>query len=122
MRRGSSALSANRCGTLAAVGDRVRWLRYLSVPLLMLASCIVSPQPSPPNITVDDGLIDSDSQATDMTDGPRIIGAAGTVDPAAGVVVVTNLDEDFPPRVEPVRDDGGFDIVAQGGLLSEYRL
>lgn len=99
----------------------MRWLRYISIPLLGLASCVVSPQPSPPNITVDEDRIDTDSSTSDMVDGPRITGGPGAIDPAEGVVVVTNLDEELPPRSEPVAADGSFDIIAEG-LSTEYRL
>lgn len=95
-----------------------RWLALVLLAALALGGCVVSPQPSPPNLHPEGVTLRDPS--SDVIDGIRLIGEPGTVDPAEGVVVATSLDADVPPIVEPVRDDGSFQIVVGGS--GEHRL
>ena len=97
---GSAALAFDPRGTLAAQGECVRWLRYLSIPLLLLASCVVSPQPSPlTNFTTDDAALrDALSQIVERgrvpQDGQQLAESFRCPPPRRVLVVEFNLAHD----------------------------
>jgi hypothetical protein len=98
-----------------------RSLRLSCAVLAFLASCVASPQPSPPNLAPQ--AVSATASNADIVDGVRMAGAPGAVDPAEGVIVGTNLDDaSRAPVAEPVRADGSFDIVVPGSLTGELRL
>lgn len=99
--------------------DRFRCL-VCCLALLGSWGCIASPQPSPPNLSPEG--ISRRSNHTDVMDGIVVFGQPGTVEPAEGVVVVTNLDQPFDPAVEPVLVDGGFMVLTEGLITDEYRI
>lgn len=92
---------------------------WLAVALATLvAGCVVSPQPSPPG---SDPSIDGDgigsvelAEALDQSNLLSFEAAPGTVDPAEGVVIVTNLDNTDAPSVAAVEADGSFTIALPG--------
>lgn len=85
---------------------------------------MVSPQPSPPvdSPELDGGLVSIGLTPESLLESVTIIGAPGTVDPAEGVVVVTNLDRDDAPSIAPVETDGSFEIVVNGTVSDVLRL
>ncbi len=89
-------------------------LRLLTLlGLLGLASCSISPVPSPPADQPDldaDGLGLLGPESIDMDGFVSFDAAPGTVDPAEGTVVVTNLSTTDAPSVVAVREDGSFSI------------
>lgn len=98
-----------------------RSLRLFSLILALFASCVVSPQPSPPNLSA--GNVTTDDQTGDIIDGTRVRGLPGAVDPAEGVVVGTNLDDATrAPVAEPVREDGSFEVIIPGSRAGELRV
>jgi hypothetical protein len=97
---------------------------FLSVALGLLglvAGCVVSPQPSPPDFTLTGDLIGLTpvEAATDTLVG--FSAAPGTVHPAQGVVVVTNLDAHDAPSFAQVKPDGSFAIALSGGSGQSFR-
>jgi hypothetical protein len=94
----------------------------LGATLALGTGCVVSPQPSPPfspELAGDRiGLTDSIELTGD------IIGFAaqpGTVDPAGGEVIVTNLDDTLAPSVAQVASDGSFAIAVPGHAGERFR-
>ncbi len=90
----------------------------LIAPLLLLAGCVVSPQPSPPS---DEPSFDGDglvvAELSSMEDLAGIISftaGPGTVDPGEGDVIVTNLANADAPSVASVSADGSFTIALAG--------
>jgi hypothetical protein len=85
------------------------------------AGCVVSPQPSPPDFTLEGdhiGLLpgaDLVGTLVDFSAGP------GAVRPAAGVVVVTNLDTHDAPSFAQVQPDGSFEIGVPGLSGQSFR-
>src|SRR5690242_17794280 len=82
---------------------------------LLLASCVVSPQPSPPLEVVLDGSRIGLESGTELT--TNVVGfeaGPGAVDPAGGVVVITNLDAGDAPSIASVQKDGSFAIAVPG--------
>jgi hypothetical protein len=92
----------------------------------LLLGCTISPVPSPPVDQPDldeDGLSLNGPESTVDLEGYVTISAApGTVDPAEGVVVVTNLDTTDVPSQVAVRDDGSFSIAVVAAALQVLRL
>lgn len=91
-------------------------LNYLFAAVFA-AACVVSPQPSPPATEPDldgDGIDLIDLGTEDLSQLLTFEAGAGTVDPADGVVIVTNLDTTDSPSVVPVRDDGSFSVALNG--------
>lgn len=91
-------------------------LHYL-LAAVFAAACVVSPQPSPPATEPDlDGdeiqLIEVGTE--DVSELISFEAGPGTVDPAEGVVLVTNLDNTDSPSVVPVRADGSFAVALNG--------
>ena len=82
--------------------------------------CVGSPQPSPPNLETPG--ISRRSNPADIMDGILVVADPGTVRPAEGVVVLTNLDRREPSVSEPVLADGSFEISVRGMPDDEYRL
>lgn len=81
--------------------------------LLALAGCSISPVPSPPAEQPDldaDGLGVLGVESIDMFGFVSFDAQPGTVDPAEGTVVVTNLSNADAPSVVAVRSDGSFSI------------
>ncbi|WP_434047099.1 MULTISPECIES: hypothetical protein [Sorangium] len=93
--------------TTARHGDR----RGAVVALLsvLLGGCVVSPQPSPPvhEPILDGGLIGVPESFVKQ-DQISLQGQPGAVEPAEGVVLVTNLDSLDAPVLAEVADDGSF--------------
>lgn len=93
--------------TTARHGDR----RGAVVALLavLLGGCVVSPQPSPPvhEPILDGGLIGVPESFVQQ-DQISLQGQPGAVEPAEGVVLVTNLDSLDAPVLAEVADDGSF--------------
>jgi hypothetical protein len=104
---------------------RIAFLRaLLPAAAIALAGCVVSPQPSPPvdSPELDGGLVSVGVSPESLLESVTIMGAPGSVDPAEGVVMVTNLDRDDAPSIAPVRDDGSFEIVVNGTVSEVLRL
>ncbi|MBK8940539.1 MAG: hypothetical protein IPM79_23730 [Polyangiaceae bacterium] len=84
---------------------------------LSLASCVVSPQPSPPGEDPDldgDGIDIVGAGTEDLNELLTFDAAPGSVDPAKGVVIVTNLERSDAPSRVVVRDDGSFSVALAG--------
>ncbi|NUP11331.1 MAG: hypothetical protein HOW73_35240 [Polyangiaceae bacterium] len=93
---------------------RRRVLTLLAAPLALVA-CVVSPQPSPPDPDLSGDGIELLDPGTEELDGFLAFEAApGSVTPAGGVVIVTNLDGTDAPSTVPVRDDGSFAVALPG--------
>jgi hypothetical protein len=90
------------------------------VASLGLASCVISPQPSPP-LALDGDQIGLTEGIESVTTSIGFHGGPGSVDPAEGVVVVTNLDESSSPSTAPVNADGSFDIAVPGQNGQTFR-
>ena len=103
-------------GTLVALLMSV--LR-LVLTLALLVGCAVSPQPTPPNLDPQRIMGTGGPEAVSQ---PTVLGAAGSVDPAEGAVVLTNLDRDVAPVAEPVRADGSFIVTVPGAITDELRV
>ena len=104
--------------------NRRHWLLLTAIGLAAAASgCIVSPQPSPPGEepALDGGLIGTDGGPESLTDSVRFVGAPGTVDPAEGSVIITNLDDAELPTSVAVDPDGGFDVLVPGDGGDTFR-
>jgi len=81
----------------------------------LLTSCVVSPQPSPPLPELDGDGIDVFGLGTeDFQELLTFEAEPGTVKPAEGFVIVTNLDRDDAPSAVVVRDDGSFSVALPG--------
>jgi hypothetical protein len=95
-----------------------RWGAILALATALTGGCVVSPQPSPPL----EPILDGDGIVLGMTieglnEGEITFeGVPGTVEPAKGLVVVTNLDTTEAPRLSEVREDGSF-LVSISGLV-----
>lgn len=92
------------------------WLAVAFTTLVV--GCVVSPQPSPPG---SDPSLDGDGigtvELTETLDQSNLLSfeaAPGTVDPAEGVVVVTNLANSDAPSLAAVAADGSFTIALAG--------
>lgn len=96
----------------------------LPVVTVAIAGCVVSPQPSPPVDApeLDGGLVSVGLTPESLLESVTVTGAPGTVDPAEGTVIVTNLDRDDAPSLAPVRPDGSFEIVVGGAVTEVLRL
>ncbi|KYF81461.1 hypothetical protein BE11_36600 [Sorangium cellulosum] len=96
--------------TTARHGDR----RGAVVALLavLLGGCVVSPQPSPPvhEPILDGGLVGVPESFVQQ-DQVSLQGKPGAVEPAGGVVLVTNLDSLDAPVLAEVADDGSFTVT-----------
>lgn len=97
--------------------------------LLALASaavgCVISPQPSPPEPSLDGDGIMFDGFASELDSNLiKIDAAPGTVDPARGVVRITNLATSALPNDVPVASDGSFSIAidAQDGATLRFQV
>lgn len=96
---------------------RMGWLRAVVLALPLLTSCVVSPQPSPP---VDEPELDGGgigvigNAAEDFNQLLTFEAQPGTVVPADGVVVATNLDRTDAPSTVAVRADGSFAVALTG--------
>lgn len=86
-----------------------------------LAGCIVSPQPSPPEPELDGFGVGLGPSPELLTDQITFTADPGTVDPAEGVVVVTNLETDDAPSLATVEPDGSFAIAVRGALGDTFR-
>ncbi len=87
----------------------------------LATSCGVSPQPSPPDVIFD-------GEGLGLTPAIELISsvvgfeaAPGTVTPADGEVIVTNLDTTGAPSVVTVRPDGGFTLAVPGIAGQTFR-
>jgi hypothetical protein len=100
--------------------------RFLVGLTALLLGCTISPVPSPPVDQPDldeDGLgINNPETEVDLDSYVTITAAPGTVDPAEGVVVLTNLDTTDLPSQVAVRDDGSFSIAVVAEGLQVLRL
>ncbi|KYF53130.1 hypothetical protein BE08_12545 [Sorangium cellulosum] len=77
---------------------------------VLVGGCVVSPQPSPPvhDPILDAGLVGVPEGIKVFHDQISLQGQPGAVEPAGGVVVVTNLDSLDAPVLAEVGADGGF--------------
>ncbi|MGK4005836.1 hypothetical protein WMF31_24635 [Sorangium sp. So ce1036] len=83
---------------------------------VLVGGCVVSPQPSPPvhDPVLNGGLLGGTSDFTVLQEQVLLQGKPGAVQPAEGVVVVTNLDAADPPGIAEVNGDGSFQITLRG--------
>lgn len=91
---------------------------------LLAASCVVSPQPIPPadEPSLDgDGIGVVDTSAEDAVGLISFTAAPGTVDPAEGRVIVTNLETDDAPSSVIVASDGSFSVALAGAPTDVIR-
>lgn len=89
---------------------------WLALPLLV-AACVVSPQPSPPADEPDldgDGIDVIGTGTEDFSELLTFEAAPGSVEPAEGVVIVTNLERSDAPSRVAVRADGSFSVALAG--------
>jgi hypothetical protein len=85
------------------------------------AGCVVSPQPSPPDLVLDDdriGLHPGTGLVNTLIDFEA---SAGAVHPAEGVVVITNLDTTDAPSFAKVEPDGSFALAVPGTPGQTFR-
>lgn len=106
--------------------SRVEWAGAYGATLLALltASCVVSPQPIPPADEPDldgDGIGVVDTSAEDVQSFISFEAAAGTVDPAEGDVIVTNLETSDAPSIVSVASDGSFSVSLAGAPTDVVR-
>lgn len=85
------------------------------------ASCVVSPQPSPPDVILDDDRIGLTPGVEGFASVIGFEAAPGTVKPAQGVVVITNLDADDAPSFAKVEPDGSFAVAVPGQSGQTFR-
>jgi hypothetical protein len=98
-------------------GWRGSWRGALLALSVAITSCVVSPQPSPPDPDPEifgDGIAVNGAGTEDIADHLVFEAAAGTVVPAEGVVIATNLDTVDSPSTVAVRPDGSFSIALPG--------
>lgn len=97
------------------------FLGFLTALATAGAGCVVSPQPSPPDLVLDGDRIDLHpgtglvSTLIDFSGGP------GAVHPAEGVVVITNLDTTEAPSFAKVQPDGSFALAVPGQPGQTFR-
>ncbi|XXT23185.1 hypothetical protein WME94_16755 [Sorangium sp. So ce429] len=108
--------------TTARDGDR----RGAVVALLavLLGGCVVSPQPSPPvhDPILDGGLIGVSGEISILKNQISLEGKPGAVDPAEGLLVVTNLDTTDAPVLGEVNEDGSFLVTLTASAQEVLRL
>jgi hypothetical protein len=103
------------------------WFGWLSVLLLELAACNVSPRPEPPPVEqppyvdVDRVMLVPCGGSCD-TDGISIEASAGAVSDPDAQGWIVNLDRLDPPIVFDVKQDGGFSIGVAASAGEEIRL
>ena len=85
------------------------------------AGCVVSPQPSPPDLILDGDRIGFTAGVELVASVTGFEALPGTVDPPEGVVVVTNLDANDAPSFADVQPDGSFVIAVPGVAGQRYR-
>jgi hypothetical protein len=85
------------------------------------ASCVVSPQPTPPDSVLVGNLIGLNPGTELAKDVIGFQGAPGAVDPPTGVVVVTDLDATDTPSIATVQPDGSFFIAVPGQPGETFR-
>ena len=88
---------------------------------LVGASCVVSPQPSPPEATLVGDLIGLSPGVELVAAVIGFQGGPGAVDPPEGVVLVTNLTGTDPPSIADVAADGSFVIAVPGQPGQSFR-
>lgn len=105
--------------------NRVEWVRAFGAALgLFAASCVVSPQPIPPGdepALDGDGIGVIDTSAEDSMSFISFNAVPGTVDPAKGDVIVTNLETADAPSVVSVASDGSFSVSLAGAPTDVVR-
>jgi hypothetical protein len=93
--------------------------------LATAAGCVVSPQPSPPDGPPTVAVIDGDGigvgVSSSLTDFLSIQAEPGTVKPAGGTVVITDLDKTDAPSLAPVAADGSFSIAVKAAFGDTLR-
>ncbi|XYI01482.1 hypothetical protein ACMHYB_17710 [Sorangium sp. So ce1128] len=108
--------------TTARQGDR----RGAVVALLavLLGGCVVSPQPSPPvhDPILNGGLVGVTGDPSILRDQISLEGGPGAVDPAEGVIVVTNLDTTDAPVLGEVNEDGSFLVTVTASTENVLRV
>lgn len=98
-----------------------RTVARLGLLLALVGGCVVSPQPSPPDIVFDGELVGLSRGVELVAAVAGFEAAPGTVDPATGVVVVTNLDNASAPSFAEVRPDGSFVLAVPGFAGQRFR-
>jgi hypothetical protein len=98
-----------------------RTVARLGLLLALVGGCVVSPQPSPPDIVFDGDLLGLNPGVELVAAVSGFQAAPGTVSPPKGVVVVTNLDDASAPSVAEVQPDGSFAIAVPGFPGQRYR-
>ncbi|MFO0554788.1 MAG: hypothetical protein U0271_40805 [Polyangiaceae bacterium] len=98
-------------------------LVFVTLVALFSAGCVVSPQPSPPETDpeLDGDGIDVGVIPETVSEYISFDAAPGTVKPAEGVVIVTDLDTTEVPSTAVVRSDGSFSIALPGLPGHTYR-
>ena len=91
----------------------------LWVALTTATGCVVSPQPSPPILEGDRIGLVQDTGISFSSVG--FVAGPGTVAPARGVVIVTNLDQSDAPSIAAVAPDGSFTIAVSGVPGQRFR-
>ncbi len=87
-----------------------RGARVATLLGVLLGGCVVSPQPSPPvhEPILDTGLVGVSGDPMVLRQQVFLKGEPGAVEPAEGVVLVTNLDSADAPVVAEIKADGSF--------------
>ena len=97
-------------------------MRLLTLLLPLCLACGINPQPSPPSLDLG-SVMEGSRQATSLrVPGATLFAPPGSVMPAVGVVVVTRLDDDDLPAVEPIAPDGSFRIFTPALTSEEIRV
>lgn len=91
---------------------------------VLVGGCVVSPQPSPPvhDPVLNGGLLGGGGDFSVLQQEILLQGQPGAVQPAAGVVVVTNLDVTDPPALAEVNADGSFMVALRGTVEHQLRI
>jgi hypothetical protein len=72
---------------------------------VLVAGCVISPRPEPPQATLDMDLVNSGRHF-----GPTIIGDPGAASPAGADVRAIDLDTEAARAAARIEDDGSFEI------------
>ena len=100
-------------------------LGALVVLLGLVCGCNISPKPEPPSF---DGspVVDPDTivskEPSDANPDPTVAGGAGAVEPAEGVMRITNLDSSLDPDDVAIEPDGSFSSFIELWAGDEIRL
>ncbi|MFO0758769.1 MAG: hypothetical protein U0359_19920 [Byssovorax sp.] len=86
----------------------------LGLSTALAAGCVVSPQPSPPDVIFDGARLGLTPSIEALSSVVGFQAQPGTVTPAGGEVRITNLDTTDAPSIAKVEADGSFTIAVPG--------